>query len=115
MLVLNCSFLNRGYSLMNVVKMLASIVAMCSLDVIFLSKITLRYFTLITNGMSRPFYLRRESGDLISMRKVDRPTVLLFLREWMLRPTASSVVVRVPGYRSRGLGLIPGATIFSEK
>jgi hypothetical protein len=25
------------------------------------------------------------------------------------------VVVRVPGYRSRGLGLIPGATRFSEK
>jgi hypothetical protein len=25
------------------------------------------------------------------------------------------LVVRAPGYRSRGLGLIPGATKFSEK
>jgi hypothetical protein len=34
------------------------------------------------------------------LKKVDRPCVL---------------VVRVPGYRSRGPGSIPGATRFSEK
>jgi hypothetical protein len=28
---------------------------------------------------------------------------------------SSGLVVRVPGYRSRGPGLIPGATRFSEK
>jgi hypothetical protein len=29
--------------------------------------------------------------------------------------TVCGLVVRVPGYRSRGPGLIPGATRFSEK
>jgi hypothetical protein len=64
-LVLNSSLLSRGYILMNVLKSLVSIVSMCSLHVIFLSKITLRYFTLFTNGISSPFNVRRESGGLI--------------------------------------------------
>jgi hypothetical protein len=50
---------------MNILKTLASIVSMCSLHVIFLLKITPRYFMLFTNGMSCPFNLRRESGGLI--------------------------------------------------
>jgi hypothetical protein len=31
------------------------------------------------------------------------------------RPTSCGLAVRVPGYRSRGLGSIPDATKFSEK
>jgi hypothetical protein len=65
MLVLDHSLLNRGYILINVLKALASIVSMCSLHVIFLSKVTPKYFTLFTNGMFRPFNMRRESGGLV--------------------------------------------------
>jgi hypothetical protein len=45
------------FNLMNVLKALASIVSMCNLHVILLSKITL-----FTNGMFCPFNVRRESG-----------------------------------------------------
>jgi hypothetical protein len=55
MLALNRLLLNREYILMNVLKALASIVSMRNLHVIFLSKITPRYFTLFTNGIFRPF------------------------------------------------------------
>jgi hypothetical protein len=65
MLALNCSLLNMEYNLMNVLKFLASIFSMCNLHVILLSKITPRYFTLFTNGMFRPFNIRRESGGLL--------------------------------------------------
>jgi hypothetical protein len=65
MLTLNRSFLNREYNLMNVLKALASIISICSLDVILLSKITPRYFTLFTKGMFHPFNVRRESGGLL--------------------------------------------------
>jgi hypothetical protein len=51
MLMLNLSLLNRKYTLINVLKALALIVSVCGLHVIFLSKITPRYFTLFTNGM----------------------------------------------------------------
>jgi hypothetical protein len=61
MLTLNHSFFNREYNLMNVLKVLASIVSTCSLHVILLSNITPRYFTLFTNGMLRPFNIGRES------------------------------------------------------
>jgi hypothetical protein len=44
---------------------LASIVSICNLRVILLSKITPRYFILFTNGMYRPFNVRRESGGLL--------------------------------------------------
>jgi hypothetical protein len=49
-------------NLMNVLMALASTVSMCKLNVILLSKIAPRYFTLFTNGMFRPFNVRRESG-----------------------------------------------------
>jgi hypothetical protein len=48
MLELNHSLLNMEYTLINVLKALASIVSMCNLHVTFLSKITPRYFTLFT-------------------------------------------------------------------
>jgi hypothetical protein len=64
MLALNHSLLNREYILMNVLKVLASIISMCNLHVIFLSNITPRYFTLFTNGIFRPFSIRRELGGL---------------------------------------------------
>jgi hypothetical protein len=65
MLAINRSLLNREYNLMNVWKALASIISMCNLDVILISKITPRYFTLFTNGMFRPFNARRDSGGAL--------------------------------------------------
>jgi hypothetical protein len=64
-LALSRSLLNKEYILMNVLKALASIISMCGLHVIFLSKITPRYFTLFTKGMFRPFNVRKDSGGLI--------------------------------------------------
>jgi hypothetical protein len=52
-------------SLKNVLKVLASIISMCGLHVIFLSKITPRYFTIFTKGIFHPFNVRRDSGGLI--------------------------------------------------
>jgi hypothetical protein len=40
---------------------------------------------------------------------------LLCFRRVVVGSSSCSLVVRVPGYRSRGLGSIPGATRFSEK
>jgi hypothetical protein len=68
MSALNRSLLNREYDLMNVRKALASIVSMSNLNIIFLSKITQRYFTLFTNGMFRPFNVRKESGGLFTSK-----------------------------------------------
>jgi hypothetical protein len=65
MITLNRSFLIREYNLANVWKALASIVSICNLHVILLSKITPRYFTLFPkNEMFRSCNVRRESGDL---------------------------------------------------
>jgi hypothetical protein len=60
MLALSRSLLNREYNLMNVLKALASIISMCNLHVILLSKITPRYFTLFTTGMFRPLNVTGE-------------------------------------------------------
>jgi hypothetical protein len=65
MLTFYRSLLNREYNLMNDLKALASIISMCNFHVILLSKITPRYFTLFTNGMFRPFNVRKESGGLL--------------------------------------------------
>jgi hypothetical protein len=62
MLTHNRSLLNREYILMNVLKALASIISMCNLHVIFLSKITPRYLALFTNGIFIPFNVREHSG-----------------------------------------------------
>jgi hypothetical protein len=58
MLALSRSLLNIEYILLNVLKALASIISMCNLHVIFLSKITPRYFALFTSGMFCPFNVR---------------------------------------------------------
>jgi hypothetical protein len=58
MLVLNRSLLNREYTLINLLKVLASIISTCNSSVTFLSKITPRYFTLFTNGLFRPLNVR---------------------------------------------------------
>jgi hypothetical protein len=55
MIALNRLLLNKEYILINILKALASIIFMCSLHVIFLSKITPRYLTLFTNGIFLPF------------------------------------------------------------
>jgi hypothetical protein len=65
MLTLNRPLLNREYNLSNVLKALASIVCMCNLHAILLSKITARYFTLFTNGMFHLYNVTRESGGLL--------------------------------------------------
>jgi hypothetical protein len=62
MLAFDSSHLNRQYTLINVLKALASIISMCDLHVTFLLKITPRYFKLFTNGMFRPFSLRWDAG-----------------------------------------------------
>jgi hypothetical protein len=54
----NRSILNREYAVINVLKALALIISICNLHVTFLSNITPRYFTLFTNGISRPFNVR---------------------------------------------------------
>jgi hypothetical protein len=62
MLALNHSLLNSEYTLINVLKALASIISMCNLLVSFLSKFTPRYFTLFTSGVFRPFSVRWDLG-----------------------------------------------------
>jgi hypothetical protein len=47
-------------------------------------------------------------------KKMDLVRVLKECKE-LLHFLAHGPVVRVPGYRSRGAGSIPGATRFSEK
>jgi hypothetical protein len=66
MLALSRSLLNREYTriLLNVLKAWASIICMCNLHVSLLFNNTPRYFTLFTNGIFRPFKVRRESGGL---------------------------------------------------
>jgi hypothetical protein len=63
MLALNCSFFNREYILVNVLKVLASIISMCNFHIIFLSKIMPRYFTPFTTGMFRSLSVRWDSGS----------------------------------------------------
>jgi hypothetical protein len=62
MLALNRLLFNWEYTLINILKALVSIISMCNLHMLFLSKITQRYFTLFTNGMFRPFSVRWDSG-----------------------------------------------------
>jgi hypothetical protein len=62
MLALNRSLLNREYTLINVLKVLASIISMFNLHLIFLSKIAPKYITLFRKGMISPFSVRQDSG-----------------------------------------------------
>jgi hypothetical protein len=68
MLVLNHWLLSREYALIKALKALDSVVFMCNLYVM-LSNITMRCFTLFTNGMFHPFDERSESGGLIRWEK----------------------------------------------
>jgi hypothetical protein len=63
MLALNHSLLNREYVVINVMKALASFISMCNLQLTFLSKITLKYFTQFTNEKFHPFSVRWDSGS----------------------------------------------------
>jgi hypothetical protein len=65
LLVLNQSLLNKEYNLINALYALVATVSMCSLHVIFLLKITQRYFILFTKGLLCTFNARRYSGGLI--------------------------------------------------
>jgi hypothetical protein len=65
MLVLSRTLLNSQYNIIHILKATVSTVYMCNLHVIFLSKITPRYFILFTKGMLCPFNVRRDSGGKI--------------------------------------------------
>jgi hypothetical protein len=58
MLAFNHSIRNRKQHLQNVLKALVLITLMWILNVIFISKIIVRYFTLLTKGMFDPFNIR---------------------------------------------------------
>jgi hypothetical protein len=60
MLALNHSLLNRKYTLINVLKALASFISMYNLHITLLSKITRRYCTRtqFANVIFRPFNVR---------------------------------------------------------
>jgi hypothetical protein len=70
MLALNRSLLSKEYTLMNVLKALVLIIFMCTLHVILLWKITLRYFTWLTKGMFCPFNVRWDPATS-TMRQID--------------------------------------------
>jgi hypothetical protein len=116
MLALSRSNLNREYVLMNVLKALASIISTCKLHVIFLSKITPRYFALFTNGMIFPFNMRRDSGGR-RLRQKYIPRVLssfslMFQRSHQvsieLRPRWSFLTMK-PSLRSVAYRQVPSA------
>jgi hypothetical protein len=69
MLGFNRSLLNRVQTLRTVLKAWDSINSMRILHVIFLSKITPRYFILFINGMFRSFSVRLASGGLCPRKK----------------------------------------------
>jgi hypothetical protein len=56
-----------------------------------------------------PFQNCLKQGDALS------PLLFSFAFEYAIGDCLCGLVVRVPGYRSRGLDLIPSATKFSEK
>jgi hypothetical protein len=74
MLALSRSLLHRKYTAINV---LVSIILMCNLYIIFLSKIAPRYFTLFTNGIFSPFNVTWDSDDPTSARNIDHLSLLL--------------------------------------
>jgi hypothetical protein len=65
MFALKCSLLNRLVCLSKCSEGFGYNLFICSPQVIFLSNITPRYFTLFTNGMVCPFIVRKDSGGLI--------------------------------------------------
>jgi hypothetical protein len=68
MLVLNHSLLNKECNLINLLKALVATVSMCSLHVIFLSKITQIFYTVYNRNI--PFiHCERNLGGLIRREK----------------------------------------------
>lgn len=61
MLAFNHTLLNKEWALINVLKALVSLVSMSNVSVIFLSKITPKYFTWFTSGMFRSFCVYKRS------------------------------------------------------
>jgi hypothetical protein len=74
--VINRSLSNREYILMNVLKALASIISMCNLHVILLSKITPRYFTLFAKWDNPSIQLKKRIMRSISTSEADRPSLV---------------------------------------
>jgi hypothetical protein len=66
MLVPNRLLLNREYNVINVLEALVSTVSMCSLHAIVMEDY-IRYFTVFTKGILRPFNVRRDSIGLSLM------------------------------------------------
>jgi hypothetical protein len=62
----------------------------------------------------RSSFVEKETNSMARVRKQIIPTWQLLL-VGKVRDCLFGLVVRVPAYRSRGLGLIPSATRFSEK
>jgi hypothetical protein len=68
-LVLKRSFLNRDWTLISVLKALASIISMWNFHVILLSEITPKYFIWFTKGMFHLFNIRWASFGLCLWQK----------------------------------------------
>jgi hypothetical protein len=75
MLAFNRPLLKRGYNLMNVWKALDSILSMCNLHVILLSKITPRLY-IIYRWDVPPFQCKKRPGRCPLMGEVDRPSLV---------------------------------------
>jgi hypothetical protein len=92
MLVLKHSLLTREQILINVLKVLASFISMCSLHVILLLKITPRYFTQPTRDIPSIQCMMSLRGPK-SIRKVDGPSLIfiyfLFHVSVAMRPHCS--------------------------
>jgi hypothetical protein len=76
MLAISRSRLNREYVLMNVLKALASIISMCNLHVIFISKITPRYFAIYKWNVF-PIQCEARLRRSTTTREVDPPSLIL--------------------------------------
>jgi hypothetical protein len=117
MLALNRSLLNREYNLMNARKTLASIISMCSLHVILLSKITPKYSTLFSNGIFRPTEV-----ELMLWPTVSRPIRLgvghphdqIFLFPFFCRTIALFLVLGRPLWREDGSVICSAICQWSE-
>jgi hypothetical protein len=62
---------------MNILKALASVISMCSLHIILLSKSTPRYFYMIDEGNIPPIHCKMNLRGPKSMRKVDYLSLIL--------------------------------------
>jgi hypothetical protein len=65
----NPSLLGKEQTLINVLKTLASLISMCNIRVIFLSKLTPRYIKLFINGLLRSFNAKYDSDGICLREK----------------------------------------------